>query len=189
MMVCSVLVRGISLFSLRRRIDWRGGLPLILGGLAGLPPALYVLVHADPVLFRIGFGVFLTAYAAYMLLRPAVHPLRNVAAGRYEVAVGLLGGLVGGLTAMPGAVPTIWCDLRGLRRIASGASSAHHRDADRGLAIAVDRGIPRRWAPGPRSSRRSPSLVGLALFGRVSDGQFRRVLLSVLLLSGIAYVF
>jgi hypothetical protein len=33
------------------------------------------------------------------------------------------------------------------------------------------------------------TLVGLALFGRVSDSQFRRVLLSVLLLSGLVYVF
>jgi hypothetical protein len=33
------------------------------------------------------------------------------------------------------------------------------------------------------------TFVGLALFGRVSDGQFRRVLLSVLLISGLVYVF
>jgi len=195
MMVCSVLVQGISLFSLRRHIDWRGSLPLILGGLAGLPPALYVLVHADPVLFRIGFGIFLAAYAVYMLLRPAVHPLRNVAAGRYDVAVGLAGGLVGGLTAMPGAVPTIWCDLRGLPK-----------DRQRGIVqlyitamqiaalafLAVDRGIPTTLGPEVLRSLAplaAGTLVGLALFGRVSDVQFRRVLLSVLLLSGLAYVF
>ena len=38
MMVCSVLVQSMSLFSLRRHIEWRGSLRLILGGLAGLPP-------------------------------------------------------------------------------------------------------------------------------------------------------
>jgi hypothetical protein len=57
--------------------------------------------------------------------------------------------------------------------------------------IAADRGIP--TALGPEVLRSlAPlalgTLVGLALFGRVSDGQFRRVLLSVLLLSGLVYV-
>jgi hypothetical protein len=194
MMVCSVLVQSISLFSLRRHIEWRGSLRLILGGLAELPPALYVLLHADPALFRIGFGVFLAAYAAYMLLRPAVR-LRSVAEARSDYVVGLAGGLVGGLTAMPGAVPTIWCDLRGLAK-----------DRQRGIVqpyitamqiaalafLAVELGIPTTLGPEVLRSLAplaAGTLVGLALFGRVSDGQFRRVLLSVLLLSGLVYVF
>jgi len=31
--------------------------------------------------------------------------------------VGFAGGLVGGLTAMSGAVPTLWCDLHGLSQL------------------------------------------------------------------------
>jgi hypothetical protein len=31
--------------------------------------------------------------------------------------VGFACGLVGGMTAMPGAVPTLWCDLHGVPRL------------------------------------------------------------------------
>jgi uncharacterized protein len=195
MMVCSVLVQSVSLFSLRRHIQWRGSARLILGGLVGLPPALYVLLNADPALFRIGFGIFLVVYAAYMLWRPAVHPLRNVAGGRYDFLVGLLGGLVGGLTAMPGAVPTIWGDLRGLAKdrqrgivqpyiAATQIAALAFLAAERGIPTTLSGEVLRSLAP-----LAVGTLVGLALFGRVSDGQFRRVLLSVLLISGLVYVF
>lgn len=194
MMVCSVLVQSMSLVSLRRHIDWRGSARLILGGLAGLPPALYVLLHTDPAVFRIGFGIFLAAYAAYMLLRPAVRAFRN--AGAYsEVLVGLAGGLIGGLTAMPGAIPTIWGDLRGLPKdrqrgvvqpyiTAMQVAALAFLAAERGIPTTLSAEVLRSLAP-----LAAGTLVGLALFGRVSDGQFRRVLLSVLLLSGLVYVF
>ena len=195
MMVCSVLVQGVSLFSLRRHIEWRGSLRLILGGLSGLPAALYVLLNADPALFRLGFGVFLAAYAAYMLLRPAVHPFRNVAGTRYDFLVGLVGGLVGGVTAMPGAIPTIWCDLRGLEKGSQRGVVQPYITAMQIAALAflaVERGIPTTLGPEVLRSLAplaAGTLAGLALFGRVSDTQFRRVLLSVLLVSGLAYVF
>src|SRR5262249_38469173 len=67
MMICSVLVQSVCLVSLRRHIQWRGSLMLVAGGVFGLPPALYVLLHADPTSFRIGFGLFLSAYAGLML--------------------------------------------------------------------------------------------------------------------------
>jgi uncharacterized membrane protein YfcA len=195
MMVCSVLVQSMSLVSLRRHIEWRGSLKLILGGLAGLPPALYVLLHADPTLFRIGFGVFLAAYAAYMLLRPAVRPFRNVAAARYDALVGLAGGLVGGLTAMPGAIPTIWCDLRGLAKecqrgvvqpyiTAMQIAALAFLAAELGIPATLSGEVLRSLAP-----LGAGTLIGLAMFGRMSDGQFRRVLLSVLLVCGLVYVF
>jgi uncharacterized membrane protein YfcA len=194
MMVCSVLVQSMSLVSLRRHIDWRGSLRLILGGLVGLPPALYVLLHVDAALFRLGFGIFLAAYAAYMLLRPAVHAFKN--AGPYaDFLVGLAGGLVGGLTAMPGAVPTIWGDLRGLDKASQRGVVQPYITAMQIAALAflaVERGVPTTLGPEVLHSLAplaAGTLVGLLLFGRVNDGQFRRVLLSVLLISGLVYVF
>ena len=194
MMVCSVAVQSMSLVSLRRHVDWRGSLRLILGGLAGLPPALYVLLHADATLFRLGFGIFLAAYAAYMLVRPAVRAFGN-AGPASDLLVGLAGGLIGGLTAMPGAVPTIWGDLRGLSKDRQRGVVQPYITAMQVAALgilAAERGVPTTLGPGILQSL-APlalgTLVGLALFGRVNDGQFRRVLLSVLLVSGLVYVF
>jgi uncharacterized membrane protein YfcA len=97
MMVCSVLVQGTSLVSLRRSIQWRRMVPLVAGGLLGLPPALYVLLHTDATVLRFGFGVFLATYAAYMLLRRSVRRFQQASGAGYDAVVGFLGGLVGGV--------------------------------------------------------------------------------------------
>src|SRR5262249_52921017 len=95
-------------------LQWRGSAGLIGGGMLGILPALYLLYHVDAKFVRIGFGIFLVAYAAWMLLRPRTAGLREAAGRLRDTVVGFGGGLIRGLPAMPGAVPTIWCDLRGL---------------------------------------------------------------------------
>lgn len=194
MMVCSVLVQCLSLYSLRRHIDWRGSVRLILGGVAGLPPALYVLMTADATLLRIGFGVFLTAYAAYMLLRSSVRPSGIAAGARSHMFVGFVGGLIGGVTAMPGAIATIWCDLRGLPKdrqrgvvqpyiAAMQVAALAFLAARHGIPPALGSEVLRSLAP-----LGAGTLLGLALFGRVSDGQFRRIVLAALLVCGLVFI-
>jgi uncharacterized membrane protein YfcA len=114
MMACSLVTQATSLVGLRGSVQWRGNAALIVGGALGILPALYLLHHVDARTFRIGFGAFLVAYAAYMLLRPAISLVRNAPHQLHAAAVGFGGGLVGGLTAMPGALPVMWCDLRGM---------------------------------------------------------------------------
>ena len=194
MMMCSVLVQSVCLVSLRRHIQWRGSLMLVAGGLFGLPPALYVLLHADPTSFRIGFGLFLSAYAGLMLFRPALHYFKDARGPGYDVAAGLLGGFVGGVTAMPGAVPTIWYDLRGLPKDRQRGLVQPYITAMQITALAIlaaRRGVPDvlienlGFSLAPLAGG---TLLGLALFGKVRDGPFRRVLLGVLLISGLTYV-
>ena len=114
MMACSIVTQAASLVALRGTVKWRGSLVLTAGGALGVVPALYLLQHIDARIFRIGFGVFLAAYAAIMLLRPAIAYLRARPGCLHDAVVGFGGGLVGGLTAMPGVLPVIWCDLRGM---------------------------------------------------------------------------
>jgi len=195
MMSCSILVQTVSLYNLRRQIQWRASVPLVAGGLLGLPPALYVLLHADATALRIGFGVLLAAYAAYMLLRPSVRRLAGAAGLGQKALVGFLGALVGGVTAMPGAVATIWCDLRGITKdeqrglvqpyiaalqLAALAMLAARSELPASLAVQL------AFSLAPLAAG---AALGLALFKRVSDGLFRRALLSVLLVSGLTYVF
>src|SRR5881394_4444086 len=114
MMACSVGVQAANLWALRHSIEWKGSLALIIGGALGIPIALYILQHADTRSFRIGFGVILVLYAGYMLCRPTLTRLREMQSLGRNALVGFGGGLIGGLTAMPGALPTIWCDMHGL---------------------------------------------------------------------------
>jgi uncharacterized membrane protein YfcA len=194
MMICSVLVQSICLVSLRRHVQWRASLALAAGGLLGLPPALYVLLHADPALFRIGFGVFLAAYAGYMLLRPKLHAEAPAPGILQQAAIGFAGGLVGGVTAMPGAVPTIWCDLRGIGKDRQRGMVQPYITAMQLAALTLlflQRSLPDALLDDLLLSApplAAGALLGLTLFGKVSDALFRRVLLSVLLLSGLTYV-
>jgi uncharacterized membrane protein YfcA len=194
MMLCSVLVQALSLVSLRREIEWRASARLIIGGLFGLPLALHVLLNADPTLFRIGFGTFLAAYAGYMLFRPALHSLRHVQGPHYDAAIGFAGGLVGGMTAMPGAVPTVWYDLRGFAKMRQRGVVQPYITVMQiaALAFLAASGMLPASLVGQLLYSLAPlaagSLVGLALFGRVDEAMFRRVLLGVLLVSGLSYL-
>jgi uncharacterized membrane protein YfcA len=194
MMACSVLVQSTSLVSLRRSVDWGKALPLIAGGLAGLPPALYYLLHGNPVVIRAGFGVFLAAYAAYMLFRPRRRLFEGATAPGYDLAAGFMGGLLGGITAMPGAIPTIWCDLRGIGKDAQRGRVQPYIAAMQvaSLAFLAARGeLPQTLLADVLYSAAPLAggvMVGLALFGRVSDAVFRRALLCVLLASGLSYL-
>ena len=123
MMACSLVPQAVSLVALRRTVKWRGNPVLIAGGALGILPALYLLQHIDARTFRIGFGLFLAAYAATMLFGPAIAAVRDAPGRLRDAAVGFGGGLIGGLTAMPGALPAIWCDLRGMPKIVLLASS------------------------------------------------------------------
>src|SRR3712207_4190576 len=114
MMSCSLVPPAASLLALRGPLKWRGRLVFIAGGALGVLPALFLLHHVDAQTFRTGFGVFLALYAAWMLLLPPISRIRQRSGRVRDAVVGFGGGLIGGLTAMPGALPTIWCDLRGL---------------------------------------------------------------------------
>lgn len=191
MMACSIVVQGISLAMLRNTMTWQGSLAFVVGGVLGIPPALYLLQHVETSLFRVGFGIFLAAYAAYMLFRPAVALVRQVQSRRRDAMVGFAGGFVGGLTAMPGALPTIWCDLRGLPK-----------NQQRGLVqpfiatmqlLALLLMMSRSAIPTGMLNDFIISLpalltgtaAGIVMFGRVNEMVFRRVILVILLVAGL----
>jgi uncharacterized membrane protein YfcA len=196
MMACSIITQSVSLYALRRSLQWRGSAGLIAGGVIGILPALYLLYHVDATIVRVGFGAFLVAYAAWMLLRPTTVCVR-VAAGRLRTAaVGFGGGLIGGLTAMPGAVPTIWCDLRGLPKDQQRGLVQPYITAMQVFALALMFAFSRNTLSTQAllnvtltlPALAAGAILGVVLFGRVSDAAFRFVLLGVLGLAGVLLV-
>ena len=193
MMMCSVAVQGISMIALRNTMTWRGSTGFMVGGALGIPPALYLLHHIDVWAFRVGFGAFLATYAAYMFFRPAAC-LQQMQNRFREIAVGFAGGLVGGLTAMPGALPTIWCDLRGLAKNEQRGLVQPFIAAMQCIALALlifGNGLSSRMPFYLAVSL--PALVagtalGIVLFRTVDQTAFRRLTLMVLFAGGIALV-
>jgi hypothetical protein len=187
MMACSIITQSVSLYALRRSLQWRGSAGLIAGGVIGLLPSLYLLYHVDAKIVRVGFGAFLVAYAAWMLLRPRTACLQDAAGRLRDAAVGFGGGLIGGLTAMPGAVPTIWCDLRGLPKDQQRGLVQPYIAAMQVLALALM--VSRNTLPTQAllnvtltlPALAAGAILGVVLFRRVSDAWFRTAVLGVLL--------
>jgi uncharacterized membrane protein YfcA len=109
LIAASLTTQLLSFAQLWHILRWRGSLPLLVGGLIGMPFGVLLLQRVDPDAFRIAFGIFLVCWSGYVLLRPQLkfHRKSQIA----DVFVGITGGITGGAIAFPGAVPAIWCTL------------------------------------------------------------------------------
>ena len=194
MMACSIVTQAVSLVALRGTVKWRGSPMLIASGALGIVPALYLLQHVDARIFRIGFGAFLVAYAAYMLLRPAVNCAEDAPGRLRDAVIGFGGGLIGGLTAMPGALPTILCELRGVPKDQQRGLVQPYIMAMQLLALALM--LSRNTLSSQALLNLTLSLpalaagaaLGVIMFRRVGDAQFRHIVLAVLMVAGLALV-
>src|SRR3954451_25232370 len=61
-----------SFASVRGGFEFGRIAPFVLGGLVGVPIGVFILHNVDPLGFRLAIGVFLTLYALYGLMAPAV---------------------------------------------------------------------------------------------------------------------
>jgi uncharacterized protein len=191
MMACSIVTQGISLVALRGSVKWRGSPVLTLAGAIGIMPALYLLHHIEAQTFRIGFGAFLAVYAGWMLLSPAMTHIREAPGRLHNAVVGFGGGLVGGLTAMPGALPTMWCDLRGMPKDQQRGLVQPYITAMQLFALALllsRNGLSTKVLLDLTLSL--PALIagaalGIIIFGKVDNALFRHIVLSVLLVAGL----
>ena len=192
LLTCSITTQLLSITKLWHTMKWRQCLPYFFGGLVGIPVGAWLLEGVNSHVFAAGFGGFLACYSIYMLLRPDV-VIRG--GGRFaEIAAGFAGGVTGGATAFPGAIPTIWCNLRGL-------SKTDQRGVVQPFILLMQiatmvyfskLGIfaSATWAtffwcvPAVVAG----TMLGLFLFNRVDDGKFRRLVLLFLLISGLTLV-
>jgi uncharacterized protein len=190
MMACSVGVQATNLCALRKSIDWKQSRMLVFGGLLGVPIAVWLLQHADTRIFREGFGIMIAVYAGYMLFRPGLTYLQQMNEKR-NALIGFGGGLIGGLTAMPGAIPTIWCDIHGMPKaqqrgvvqpfiaamqVFALALLLIQRDLSSRVFIDLALSIPALLAG---------SWLGMLAFRYVKEQTFRRIILSLLMASGL----
>jgi uncharacterized membrane protein YfcA len=189
-----LIVQGVAVWKLRHALRWQRLWPFLVGGAVGVPVGVVALGWADPDLMRAGVGAVLILYSVYGLARPATKPI--VAGGApVDTGVGLLNGILGGATGLAGIIVTIWCGLRGwpkdqqrtvfqpvgvsvfaMSALWLGASGAVGIDTLRLFAIGLPILLAGTW-------------LGLKLYGRVDDAGFRKIVLTLLLVSGVALMF
>lgn len=188
-----VVNQGYGIWKVRRALKWRRVLPFVIGGAVGVPLGAYLLVYTNPAYLRIGVGVLLIVYATYNLAKPTFSPVSSTAAA--DLGIGVLNGLLGGLTGLGGVISTVWVQLGGGPKDAQRAvfqpvlfmtmvmttltfaASGHLFNGDvlklflLGLPILLI-GL---W-------------VGVYLYGKLDDAAFRKVILLLLLVSGVSLV-
>lgn len=110
--LCSTASQALTLPQIWRTIDWRAAAPFLLAGLVGVPAGAAFLAAIDARLFKAALGLFLVAYAVFMLLGNVSWASRW--GGRAaDVGIGFAGGVLGGLAGLSGSIMVVWAAIRG----------------------------------------------------------------------------
>ncbi|MBV9346455.1 MAG: sulfite exporter TauE/SafE family protein [Pseudolabrys sp.] len=186
------VVQVYGTWKMRHSFNWRHVVPILIGSVIGVPIGVWLLAYMNPSWIRLGVGLLLVLYSLNGLFRPHLTPIpANVPA---EVALGVVNGMLGGMTGLAGVFVTIWCGMRGWSK-----------DQQRSVFQPVILGsFLLTWTSLAVSGKISgdtirlflyglPLLlagmwVGFELYGRLDDAGFRKVVLVLLLISGIVLV-
>jgi uncharacterized membrane protein YfcA len=185
-----LFVQAYGIWKTRHAFNRRHVIPLVIGVVVGAPIGAWLLHFINPAALRFGVGLLLIAYAAYGLLRPKVKSVpANVPA---ELGVGLINGVLGGMTGLAGVFVTIWCGMRGWSKDTQRSvyqpvilASFFATAASLIAAGALTREFGKLYLLG-LPPLLAGTLVGFKLYGHLNDETFRRVILVLLLLSGLA---
>jgi uncharacterized membrane protein YfcA len=184
--------QGYGVWKLRDSLSWRNVAPFIIGGTIGVPLGTMLLTHIDPAYLRSGVGLLLILYSTYGWARPAFRPRQAGVAA--DGAVGFLNGLLCGLTGLPGFIITVWCQLRGWTKdvqravfqpvmlaaivvsaISLSVSGAVTADTIKLYVLGLPALLAGLW-------------LGFKLYGKLDDAAFRKVILLLLFVSGLALI-
>ena len=190
--LCGLVTQGSGIWRIRHAINWRTVWPFIVGGALGVPAGTALLTTVNPGTLRLSIGILLVIYSLYSLIRPAIKPVQGGVPA--DLGVGVVNGLIGGLTGLGGIAVTVWCQLRGgqkdaqraifqpvlfatfvMSALSFGVARAYTVETLKLYAIALPVLIAGIWS-------------GFGLYGKLDDAAFRKVILLLLLVSGLALI-
>lgn len=190
---CSVTAQLQTLPTIWHAIDGRRLAPMLAAGLLGVPVGAALLTRVDPALFRLGIGLLLVLFCAVMLTG-RIRWADGRGGRAADAAIGLGGGLLGGLTGLSGPLPTMWATLQGWSKdyrrgifqgynvgILSLTLLAH---AAEGLLTAEVGWFFLIALPGTLVGVQ----LGFAVYRRMSDTRFDRLIVLVLGISGLTLI-
>ena len=165
-------------------------LRFIVPGLLGVPTGVWLLAGLDADVLRYAVAVLLIVYGAYFSFRAAL-PAFERSTPVLDCCVGGLGGLLGGAAGMSGALPAMWMSLRPWTKFETRAvlqpfnmvmlittvgllfaQGAYDGPAVQAIFVTVPTGL-------------IAAQVGIAVFKRLSNTGFRRMLIGLNLVMGL----
>jgi uncharacterized membrane protein YfcA len=187
-----LLTQGYGILKLRQALNWQKIWPLTLGTTIGIPIGVILLTYLNPIYLRFGVGLLLVLYTIYGLARPAFKPMTIGTTA--DIGIGILNGLVGGLTGLGGVISTISCQLRGWTRDVQ-------RSVFQPVLFAAFVVISISMAITGAVTSETLKLYGLGLpfmfaglwsgfklYGKIDDETFRKTVLVLLLLAGLSLI-
>lgn len=159
-------------------------------GVIGIPLGIAALAVIEAASLKLVIASFLLIYGGFFSLRRAL-PKFDRPTPIIDMGVGFAGGILGGAASLSGALPTMWCSMRpwpkaetravlqpfnvvilGLTALMLWWQGVYTRDVLINLAVAIPAAL-------------ISAQIGISVFQRLSDDLFRRLLISMCLLSGL----
>ncbi len=162
----------------------------LIPGLIGVPIGLSLLERIDESTLRIAVAALLVIYGCYFGFRASL-PAFSRRTPVIDSLIGLLGGVLGGAASVSGAIPAMWLSIRPWTKSETRAvlqpfnvailsttvcllffRGAYDQTALYALLVTIPVGL-------------IAAQIGIAVFKRLSDTAFRRLLIILTLLMGI----
>ncbi len=188
---CGIVMHISPLYKLRHTLDFSRLMPFVVSGMIGVPVGIWALGFIEPDLFKLIIAGVLIAYGCWMLVRP--HTNVGNLGGRWgDGAVGMFGGFMGGFAGLSGLFPTLWVGIRGWPKNLQ-------RGTFQPFVLAMHAiGLILFAANGMITTRTIidflwcfPALIigswlGVKVYAYIDEGLFKRVIIWLILLSGIS---
>lgn len=188
-LVMSVVSGLQGVILVRRAIDWRRLACFLLPALIGIPIGLQFLHRIDAGLLKLMVAGFMILYGGFFAFRRDLPNLTRPTPV-IDCGIGFLGGFLGAVSGLSGALPTMWISMRDWTKEQSRAVLQPFNVVVLGLS-AILLAVNDTYDPA------TLTLVAIALpmtlvsaqlgiwtFKRLTDRQFRRLLIVMMLVAG-----
>ena len=190
--VTSLFISGVPIYKLRKKLDFSKLKQFAIFGVIGIPIGMYLLVISDPSKLKFSIGILLVIYALLMLKISSFSI--NVNNKSINNIVGFISGVIGGLTALLGIIPVAWFSVQRLPKntkrgtyepfifitsIAAIISFAFVGLYKIEMIFDLLKIIPALLVG---------SWLGIKIYNKINDNLFRKVVLGLILLSGLFLV-
>lgn len=161
----------------------------LVPGICGIPLGVSALQLINVDMLKLVIAFFLILYGGYFSARSQLPKIAH-RTPVVDVGIGFAGGFLGGAAALSGALPTMWCALRGWSKSEVRAVLQPYNMVILGLT-----GVTLAWN-GAFDHRTLvfcavavpvsvlAAQIGLAVFHRLNDALFQRLLIAMTLVSG-----
>ena len=186
--VLALLTNTLILISARKEIKFKKFVPLVLMGILFLPVGAYSLNHLNPDYLKLCFGILITVFSLLLILKKTF-PIKHEKIG--FIITGSLSGFLNGSLSLSGPPVVLFLSNQGIDKGTFRANITLYFLILNIIAIIVflATGLMNRVV-GERILYLAPALVvgvlaGIKISKGLGDDTFRKVVLILLLMSGV----